>query len=213
LLCSLIFDIFLLANSCLQLRYFQQEKQGKGIVMNLIECLSEIKDFRRQAGLRYELTSMLLITIMSIISGKTAYREIAAFTRANKKLFKRFFKSKTKKLPSHVTFREVIKGIDFEEVLVPFHKWSQEYVTIDADEFLAVDGKVLGSTVSDYSTSYQNFVSLVSIFSHKRGQVIKVSKLENKKESEIPTVKELIKILGLKNVTFTLDALHCQKKL
>ncbi len=180
--------------------------------MNLIECLNEIKDFRRKAGLRYELVSLLLITIMSIMSGKTGYREIASFTNANKKIFKKFFKSKTKKLPSHVTFRTVIKGIDFDEVLAVFHKWSQEYVTIEAHEFLSVDGKSLGSTITDYSNSYQNFVSLVSVFSHKRGLVIGVSKIENKKESEIPTVEELIKILGLKDVTFTLDALHCQKK-
>lgn len=180
--------------------------------MNLIESLNEIKDFRRKVGLRYELTPMLLIIIMSIISGRTAYREIDTFARANKKIFKDFFTSKTNKLPSYVTFRTVIKGIDFENVLTVFHEWAKQYVTIEPNEFLAADGKVLGSTVTDYSESYQNFITLVSIFSHKRGQVIKVAKLENKKESEIPTVEALIKMLDLKNVTFTLDALHCQKK-
>jgi len=40
----------------------------------------------------------------------------------------------------------------------------------------ALDGKALASTVTDDETSYQNFVSLVSLFSHKRGQVVKTGK-------------------------------------
>ncbi len=37
-------------------------------------------------------------------------------------------------------------------------------------------------------------------------------RVSNSKESEIPVVKELIAALDIKGVTFTLDALHCQKK-
>ncbi len=36
--------------------------------------------------------------------------------------------------------------------------------------------------------------------------------VSNSKESEIPVVKQLIETLDIKGVTFTLDALHCQKK-
>ena len=38
-----------------------------------------------------------------------------------------------------------------------------------------------------------------------------LEKIENKKESEIPVVRKLIKLLDLEGVTFTMDALHCQK--
>ena len=80
-------------------------------------------------------------------------------------------------------------------------------------EWLAIDGKVLASTVTDYSSSYQDFVSLVSIFSHKHGQVLCVARSESKKCSEIPTVQELIEALDVTGVVFSLDPLHCQKKL
>jgi hypothetical protein len=181
--------------------------------MHLIENLSQIKDFRRNVGLRYPLTPLLLIIIMSIISGNTGYREIAKFAQANQNLFLKFFSKKRTKLPTHVTFREIIIGIDFNEVLTIFHQWTAQYVTIEKNEWFSIDGKALNSTVSDYDSSFQNFVSMVSIFSHKRGQVIKMAQLENKKQSEIPTVEELIQVLDLKDLTFTLDALHCQKKL
>jgi hypothetical protein len=182
--------------------------------MTLIEHLQKIPDFRRKQGLRYPLIVVLLITIMSIMSGRYRYREIAAFAKANQEELLKFFKlEKRGCLPSHVTFREVLKGIDFNAVLIAFNNWANQYVTVKKKEWLAIDGKVLASTVTDYSSSYQDFVSLVSIFSHKHGQVLCVARSESKKCSEIPTVQELIEALDLTGVVFSLDPLHCQKKL
>ncbi len=76
---------------------------------------------------------------------------------------------------------------------------------------MAIDGKAIASTVTDYSSSYQNFVSLISVFSYKRGQVLRTAKVENNKCSKIPTVKYLIEALDLTGAVFSLDSLHCQK--
>ncbi|MFZ1846603.1 MAG: hypothetical protein WAU12_06820, partial [Saprospiraceae bacterium] len=69
------------------------------------------------------------------------------------------------------------------------------------------------STVNDQHSSKQNYVSLVSMFNNNMGIVISASKLENKKSNEGISVRELINNMELKGVSFTLDALHCQKKL
>lgn len=181
--------------------------------MTLIESFQQISDFRRKQGQRYPLIAVLLITIMSIMSGRCRYREIAAFAKANQKELLRFFHlTKRKRLPSHVTVREILKGVDFAQVLAAFNRWAEQYVRLAPEEWMALDGKALASTVTDYETSYQNFVSLVSVFSHKRGHVLRTAKLENQKRSEIPTVRELIAALDLHGVVFSLDALHCQKK-
>ncbi|NEP22327.1 hypothetical protein [Moorena sp. SIO3I6] len=50
-------------------------------------------------------------------------------------------------------------------------------------EGLSVDGKSLKNTVSDYDKAQQNFMSLVSVFSQKRGLVVAVQEMENKKVS------------------------------
>jgi hypothetical protein len=76
----------------------------------------------------------------------------------------------------------------------------------------STDGKAIGSTTKNTHTAYQHFVSLVSVFSSSRGLILHCGKIENKKESEIPKVQELIKALDVKGEIFTLDALHCQKK-
>ncbi|MBF0121640.1 MAG: ISAs1 family transposase [Desulfobacterales bacterium] len=181
--------------------------------MNLIESLSKLKDFRRSEGKRYPLAPMLIIAIMSIICGYPRYREITRFAKANKDELKKEFGLKRDQMPSHVTFRELIQKTDFKEVNLIFENWAKNYVKIEKGDWLSIDGKAIASTVSNYDNSYQNFVSLVSIFSHKRGQVLKAAQLHSSKKSEIMTVKELIQMLDLEGVVFTMDALHCQKKL
>lgn len=52
-----------------------------------------------------------------------------------------------------------------------------------------------------------------TIFTEKRGLVLSLSKLENKQGSEISTVQNLIALLDIEGVVFSLDALHCQKNL
>ena len=55
------------------------------------------------------------------------------------------------------------------EVEKAFNKWIQENANISDSELVAIDGKGLRNTVSDYDTPEQNFVSCVSAFSHQKG--------------------------------------------
>jgi hypothetical protein len=179
--------------------------------MNLIEELNQIKDFRRKQGQRFELSQVLLIIIMGIMSGRYAYREIASFAKANHIDLVNRLKLKNSKIPSHVTIREIVMNIDFELLNRAFSQWALGYVTIEKDDWLSIDGKSIKSTVENYGNSYQNFVSMVSVFSQKRGQVVKASTFENKKVGEAAVVQTLLEMLDLHDVVFTLDALHCKK--
>jgi hypothetical protein len=179
--------------------------------MSLIACLQEVQDPRRLQGLRYSHTAMLLLIIMGILRGQYAYREIGRFCRNNKSYLVARFGFRSRKVPSHVSIRTFIKSVDFASIQAAFHKWTRSYVHIEPGDWIAIDGKSIRSTVSDYSTAYQNFVSLVSLFCSKREQVFRVEKLENKKGEEGQTVESLLDFLDLKGAIFTLDALHCKK--
>jgi len=179
--------------------------------MNLVDHLCQIKDFRRKQGQRFLLSQILLIIIMGIMSGRYGYREISSFAKANRKELVDKLKLKKSKIPSHVTIREVIMNVDFNLLNQTFSQWALGYVTIEKDDWLSVDGKSIKGTLENPNSAYQNFVSMVSIFSQKRGQVIKTAAFENKKASEVPIVQELLEALDLKDVVFTLDALHCKK--
>lgn len=179
--------------------------------MTLQEMLSTVEDPRSRHGLRHPLPDVLLMCIMAMMSGHQGYREIGRFLNRNRKEFQKSFLL-LHKVPTYVTVREILQKIDFDKFSKVFNQWALQYVPMCKGDTKAIDGKAIGSTVSDCFSPYQNFVSLVSVFSSQRGIVLYCDKIENKKESEIPTVQQLIKALDVKGEVFTLDAIHCQKK-
>jgi len=80
------------------------------------------------------------------------------------------------------------------------------------DIWMSIDGKVLGSTVTNSNNSAQNYKSIVSMFIKEKGIILTTKGYENKKDNEIQTARDLIETLEIKGITMTLDALHCQKK-
>lgn len=76
---------------------------------------------------------------------------------------------------------------------------------------MQVDGKSMKGTVSEYDSQSQNFISLVSLFMNRTGIPLKVHQMENRTQSEISVVQQLIKELELKKITISMDALHCKK--
>jgi hypothetical protein len=88
----------------------------------------------------------------------------------------------------------------------------EHYVEIEPEEWLSIDGKSIKGTVNDFDKSYQNFVSLVSVYSHHQGVVVALEQFENKENSELKVVQHLLEVLHLEQVVLTLDALHTQKK-
>ena len=181
-------------------------------VKSIIEYFAEVPDLRRKAGQRHEQTFVLLLTLMSTMSGYIGYRAIGDFIKRNKGALLEHFKPKKERLPSFYTVRRVLLGIDFQEVSRQFHKWALQYVVIAEGEWISMDGKAIGGTMAHPTNSQQAFVSLVSLYCSKQQLVIGNAQVANAKESEIAVVQQLIEALDLKGVTFTLDALHCQKK-
>ena len=179
--------------------------------MTLVEMLSQIEDPRSAHGLRYRLKDLLLMCVMAIMSGHYTYRGMGRFLKNNEKDFRKTFGS-YHGVPCYVSIRDVLQSIDFEDFAATFNEWASQYVPMCKSDTKSVDGKAIGGTTSNPHDAFQNFVSLVSIFSSPRGIVLHCGKIENKKESEIPKVCDLIKALDVEGETFTIDALHCQKK-
>lgn len=179
---------------------------------SIIDYLSQVEDNRRGAGQRHSHELILVIVLMSMMSGYYGYRAIGDFIERNRSCLISQLKPKKDRLPSFYTIRRVLIGLNFESFSHQFHEWSKAYVSIEAGEWLSIDGKAIGGTVKDYSTSYQNFINLVSVFVSRKKMVLTNGEVYNSKESEIPVVRQLIEALDLKDVVFSIDALHCQKK-
>ena len=187
-------------------------KNTKDKKKDLYEMLSQLEDHRRAQGRMHELRFTLILAIMSTMSGFHSLRAMGDFIEKNREDLIKTFKPKNDNLPSYLTINRVLQNVDFDKFTQIFYKWTIDFVEIEDSEWVSIDGKAICGTVSDPHDKKQKFINLVSVFLSKRKQVIHIGKINSGKESEIPKVKKLIKILDLENVTFTIDALHCQKK-
>lgn len=179
----------------------------------LIEFLKKVKDERRAAGQRHPLWFILLIVILGLMTGHLGYRALGDFAKIHQKTLTEYFHFPKQRVPSYSTIRRAIQRIDWADLIQVFNEWSDSLYRNDTTiSWLSIDGKSLNATVSNFCTNRQDFVSLVSIFCSENGLTSRLGKYQNKKTSEIRCVRELVKTSGLKNKTFTLDALHCQKE-
>lgn len=178
---------------------------------SLITKLESLKDHRRAEGTRHDLTTIILITIMAIMSHVYTYRGIESFIKRHKQDLIKQLNIKKDRVPSYPTLRRVLMKLNFNDVAEVFKQWILENDLVSSESWISIDGKSIRSTVTDYNSINQNFVSIVSAFAHNTGIVIMSESYQNKKSSEISVVENLIQALGLQDMTFTLDALHSKK--
>jgi len=181
-------------------------------IKNLYEILKGLTDIRRKQGMLYPLPIVLLIAIFGIMNGAKSERAISRFAENNKEDLIKCLQLKKERIPTRNIIRAVLANINFKELEELFYKWSKTQIKIEKNEWVSIDGKALRGTMSGKQTSQQRFKSLISLFISRKKQCLKVSKIDTKKTNEIPAVQEMIKLLDLENVVFTIDAMHCQKK-
>ena len=179
---------------------------------NLYELLGDLDDPRRGQGKRHSLAIILIIVIMTVMSGETKQRGMADFAKRHKKEIVKELKIPKKIVPSRATIGRVLRKINFDQLSEIFYQWTIQRIDVKKGSWCSLDGKAIKGTVTNGCDSTQSFVSLVSLFLSKEKQVLSTGKINNKKESEIPMVRKLIKMLDLEGVIFTIDALHCQSE-
>lgn len=176
--------------------------------------LNEATDFRRAQGQRYPLRATLAMIILAILDGANGYREFARFMKHHQELLVEAFALRHG-VPSHVTIRTILRGLDLKQLSQRFFAWMQPLVVLPPEEgptWLSADGKSMRSTVANAGNALQNFVSVVSLFAHHSNLVLAQQEFQNKKSHEPEVVRHLIEQLQLRDVVLVLDALHCKKK-
>jgi len=149
--------------------------------MNLIEAIKAVPDHRHPRGIRHELWLILTIILLGSCTGYWGYKPLVEFTENPRKTLIKLFNLPTDiRFPSDSTFRNIIQSLDFEVLAVLFNVWSQQSLAIAPGELMAIDGKSIKSTLVGGSGSYQNFVNMVSVYSHHHGWVVRHQVMENK---------------------------------
>lgn len=178
---------------------------------NLITSLQEIRDFRASQGRRYPLWLILLLVIMGTISGCRSYYALEDFGTRHYGAVSEKLGLTVTRLPSDTTFRRILQKLDFKTLAQQFEQWASRTIDIQPGEWVAMDGKSIKGTVTEPGTAYQNFISMVSLYSSQQGVVLASQQFQSKHNSELKVVQTILDGLQLEGVVFTLDALHCQK--
>lgn len=176
------------------------------------DFLAQVPDWRRAQGKRIQLCNFLEMLVLSGLSGRFGIRDTSRFIKNNADFFIDRYNLQHG-VPGQTMLFNSLEFIDFTTFNEAIKQWIIQYLPEDkADFWVAIDGKVLKSTVSDYNNEKHNFTTIVSAFANNLGITIHSTSFENNKDHEAQSARELIEALELHGVTFTLDALHCQKK-
>lgn len=179
---------------------------------SLIQSLQEMRDFRATQGRRYPLWLIMLLVIMGTLSGCRSYYALEDFGVRHYPALSEKLGLTVNRLPSDTTFRRILQRLDFQLLAQLFQQWASCSIDTKPDEWVPIDGKSIKGTVREPGTAYQNFISLVSVYSSQQGVVLATQQFETKTTSELTVVQTLLEALDLEGVVLTLDALHCQKK-
>ena len=181
----------------------------------LLSIFNEVHDCRRAQAKKYDLPHVLLFSVLAILSGADSYRKIEIFMKTHFKKLKRKFKLDWKKAPGYTTIRQIIQGVDSDELEKGFRKYSLRLGGLDTDNkryaFINLDGKTVRGSFDKFND--KKAVQIFSAFLANKEIILAHQEIKNKKTNEIPMAQKMIKELGIKKVIFTADAMHSQKKL
>jgi len=161
----------------------------------------------------YDLSHLLLFSMLGILSGARSYRQLHTFFKIRLKVLKKHFKVKWKKPPAYSTIRVVLQNIDTKDLEKAFREYSALITKLDGKDnvFISLDGKVLRGSFDHFEDKAA--MQLFSVFLGGQDIILAHETIAENKTNEIPIAQQLIEELELTGCILTLDALHCQKKL
>jgi len=179
-------------------------------VNELIVMLEQLDDSRRSRGKRHQLSFAVIIVLFATMSGYFGYRGIEDFINKHRMDLIAIFHPHKKRVPSFSTIRRILIALSFDDFVSIYRQWLTKVQALSGQlNWMGMDGKTLCGTVS--SEADDEAVHLVSIFASFDYIPVDMAKV-NDKSNEIPLVQQMIRDTKLRDVIFTLDALHCQKQ-
>lgn len=175
--------------------------------------LADLQDHRRPQGQRYKLEHIILFSIMAFLSNAKSYRDISRFIKVRFEVLKEHFGLTWERPPGYTTIRNVILGVDSEELESSFRVYTQSLIdgsNASPIGTIAFDGKTLRGSYDHFQD--KRAMQILSMF-RTQDKLILAHEVIDQKTNEIPMVQKLLKDTGLEGYYYTMDALHCQKKL
>ena len=122
--------------------------------MSLIERLQQLPDCRKARGQRHPQWLILLLVILAGIAGYWGNRPVAEFAqRHGQAIFAKLGLPPELKPPSYSTVRRLMQQLDYAILAQLFTDWAMAETELEAGQWLATDGKGIGSTLINHVSS------------------------------------------------------------
>ena len=166
-----------------------------------------IVDPRRSNATRHDFHEMLVIALMTIISGGETCTDMALFGKS-KEEFLRGFMTLRHGVPSHDAFSDLFNRIDPTQLGGLLLRFARDWSGGMGDDVVAIDGKALRRSFG--SASQRSPLHLVQAFASHSRLVLGQVRVDDK-SNEITAMPALLDLLDLKGATVTADAMHTQR--
>ena len=147
-------------------RYFPlaSEPTAPAAASDLISFLKAPPDCRMRHGIRSPQWWMLLVAILSIVSGQGSLVGMERFTKHHHQTFNALLSTDFGKSPSDSTFRLLLAQIDVPGFETLLRDWiaAQPCLTEDLDT-LVCDGKTLRGSIDETASGAARFMAQVSL--------------------------------------------------
>lgn len=171
----------------------------------LSTILGQIEDPRRDLSKLHSLNDILIIGILSVISGAETWNNMEEYAIA-KEYFLKTFLELPNGIPSHDTFNRVFSAIDSEQFEEAFINWVNTLVKLTKGEVVAIDGKTIRGAKEHGKKSP---IHMVSAWANENNMVLGQVKTDEK-SNEITAIPKLLEILELEGTIISIDAMGTQ---
>lgn len=180
----------------------------------LIDEVKTIKDTRQQGKVKHKLSDIVIIVMLSILTGHNDFEEMVIFAEARIDILRKYIELENG-IPNKDTIKRVIAILDPNTLNLIFYKWLAEILSVkskktinELDRIIAFDGK----TICGSNDIHNRALHILTAFDTDNELVLGQLPVDVK-TNEITIMPDLIDLLDLKDTVITADALNCQKEI
>lgn len=173
----------------------------------LLTVLRQVPDPRTGNATRHDLLDILMIALTASICGCESCVEFADFAEDREELFREFLGLENG-LPSHDTFSRLFRLLDPEALAQCFSRFLDGLGEV-GQGVVAIDGKTLRRSFDRAAGT--SALHVVTAFASE-AQLVLGQKAVPSGGNEITAARELLRLLDVKGMLVTGDAIHCQRE-
>jgi hypothetical protein len=180
---------------------------------DLISFLKALPDCRMRRGIRFPQWWMLLVAILSILSGQGSLVGMERFAKRHRQTLNELLGTDFGKSPSDSTFRLLLAQLDVPGFETLLRDWmaAQPGVAEETDT-LVCDGKTLRrGSIAENDSGAERFIAQVSLYSQTLGVAIAQTTYATDASGEIQALRQLLEAVDLEGVLVQADALHANR--